>query len=255
MDDAMTAESPVLLEERHGGVVVLTMNRPERHHALNRALSAALAEAVQRVSADPEARVIVLTGSGEKAFCAGADMVEASGADGAPAASGPRANPSQAISESPIPVIAAVNGYCYGGGARLAIECDLRIASDTATFRIPGAEYGLIVAAATLPRLVGAAKAKELLFTTRRIDAAEALRCGLVTEVYPQAELLPAVMEMAQVIAGYSAEAVRGAKAVVDAATLVDQAVQLEADLNGRLRGSPDQAQRFRSATKRVTGR
>jgi len=252
----MTGESPVLLEERHGGVVVLTMNRPERHHALNRALSAALAEAVRRVSADPEARVIVLTGSGDKAFCAGADMVEASGADPSqPVPEGPRANPAQAISESPIPVIAAVNGYCYGGGARLAIECDLRIASDTATFRIPGAEYGLIVAAATLPRLVGAAKAKELLFTTRRIDATEALRCGLVTEVHPQAELLPAVMEMAQVIAGYSAEAVRGAKAVVDAATLVDHAVQLEADLNGRLRGSPEQTQRFRSATKRVTGR
>ena len=252
----MADASPVLLEERHGGVVVLTMNRPERHHALNRALSSALADAVRRVSADPEARVIVLTGSGEKAFCAGADMVEASGADGAQSAPEmPRANPAQAISESPIPVIAAVNGYCYGGGARLAIECDLRVASDTATFRIPGAEYGLIVAAATLPRLVGAAKAKELLFTTRRIDAAEALRCGLVTEVHPQADLLSAVMEMAQVIAGYSAEAVRGAKAVVDAATLVDHAVQMEADLNGSLRGSPDQTQRFRSATKRVTGR
>ena len=253
----MTAEAPVLLEERHGGVLLLTMNRPERHHALNRALQAALVDAVERANEDPAVRVIVLTGSGEHAFCAGADMVEASGVEGgdAPRPAGPPPSASKAISETPLPVIAAVNGYCYGGGARLAIECDLRIASDTATFRIPGAEYGLVVAASTLPRLVGAAKAKELLFTTKRIDAAEALACGLVNEVHPQTELLPRVLEMAQTIAGYSADAVREAKRVIDAATLSDEARALEDDVNRRLRGSPEQTARFRDATRRVTGR
>jgi len=249
----------LVLQERHGPVLLLTLNRPERHHALNVALSAELEAAVGAAEADEGVRAIVLTGGGERAFCAGADMLEASGAE-RPAAepAPPRSNAGGAIgaiAATPIPVIAAINGYCYGGGARLAIACDILLASETATFRLPGSEYGLVVAAATLPRLVGAARAKELIFTARRFDAAQALAYGLVQAVYPREELLPAALEMAQSIAGHSAAAVRAAKRVIDAATLVDEAQRLEAEVNRTLRGSPEQTERFRDATRRVTGR
>ena len=249
----MNGDTPVLLEERRGPVVLLTMNRPERHHALNAALAAALDDAVERAEADEAVRAIVLTGSGTKAFCAGGDMLEMSGVERREQPA-PRRSVTR-IHTTPLPVIAAVNGYCYGGGARLAIACDIRLASENATFRLPGSEYGLVVAAATLPRLVGAAKAKELIFTARRFDAAEALACGLVNAVYPQEDLLPAALAMAEQIAGMHTEAVRAAKRVIDAATLPEEAVRLENEANRELRGSPEQTARFRDATRRVTGR
>jgi enoyl-CoA hydratase/carnithine racemase len=245
--------SPLVLAERHDAVLVLSLNRPERHHALNAALNSALAEAIEVAEAAPDVRAIVLTGSGSRAFCAGADMLEASGLE-RPAPGNPR----QAIARvagTPLPVIAAVNGYCYGGGALLAISCDIRLASDTATFRLPGSEYGLVVGAATLPRLVGAARAKDLIFTARRIDAAEAFAYGLVTAVHPPEELLPAAIEMARTIASHSSTAIRAAKRVIDAATLSAAALALETEANRELRGSPEQVTRFRAATERVTGR
>ena len=250
----MNGDAPVLLEERRGPVLLLTMNRPERHHALNTALTAALEDAVERAEADEGVRVIVLTGSGTKAFCAGGDMLEMSGVERREQPPAPRRSVTR-FNTTPVPVIAAVNGYCYGGGARLAIACDIRLASENATFRLPGSEYGLVVAAATLPRLVGAARAKDLIFTARRFDAAEALAWGLVNAVYPQEELLPAALAMAEQIAGMHAGAVRAAKRVIDAATLPEEAVRLENEANRELRGSPEQTTRFRDATRRVTGR
>jgi enoyl-CoA hydratase/carnithine racemase len=251
----MMKSSPLVLEERHGSVLLLSLNRPERHHALNHALGQQLEEAVARAEADADVRAIVLTGSGDRAFCAGADMVESSGLDGAPARPGGAGPAIARIASTPLPVIAAVNGYCYGGGAALATACDIRLAAESATFRLPGVEYGLVVAAATLPRLVGAAKAKELIFTARRFDAAEALACGFVNAVYAQRELLPAALAMAQSIAANSAAAVRASKRVIDAATLSDAARALELEANRELRGSPEQVSRFRAATQRVTGR
>ena len=159
------------------------------------------------------------------------------------------------LTDTPLPVIAAINGYCYGGGARLAIACDIRLASNTATFRLPGAEYGLVVGAATLPRLVGAAKAKELIFTARKIDAAEALSCGLVNSIHEPDQLMAAAMEMAETIAKQSAGAIRESKRAIDAATLSDEATEIENQANRELRGSPEQVARFRSATQKVTGR
>jgi enoyl-CoA hydratase/carnithine racemase len=251
----MSDEGPLVLEERHGAVVVLTLNRPERHHALSRALSEQLEAGIARAEADGDVRAIIITGSGTKAFCAGGDMLEMSGVEPGAAPAGPPPNPTGRIGKSPLPVIAAINGVCYGGGARLAIACDIRLASETATFRLPGSEYGLVVAAASLPRLVGAAKAKELIFTARKFDAADALACGLVTGVYRPVELLPAALAMAETIAGHSAAAISAAKRVIDAATLSDAATVMENEANRTLRGSPEQVARFRSATQRVTGR
>ena len=251
----------LVLEERHDHVLALSLNRPRRHHALNRALVGRLAQALQAAEADDDVRVVVLTGTGSKAFCAGADMLEVSGVE--PSATPPSArqptgaagNAYAALAAMSCPVIAAVNGYCYGGGAHLAIGCDIRLASTTATFRLPGAEYGLVVAAAALPRLVGAAKAKELIYTTRRFDAAEAHAWGLVSTVHEPDDLMPAALEMAAQIAGNSPAAVQASKAVIDAATLSDEADALELDYNRKLRGSPEQSKRFRDATRRVTGR
>jgi enoyl-CoA hydratase len=106
-----------------------------------------------------------------------------------------------------------------------------------------------------LPRLVGAARAKELIFTARKFDAAEAFAYGLVSAVHPQGELLQQAWKMAETIAGHSSEAVRETKRVIDAATLSEAAEKMENDANRRLRGSEDQVARFRAATQRVTGR
>ena len=254
-------ESPVL-EERRGGrgdVLLLTLNRPERHNAMNAALNHVLGDAVRRAEAEAEGvNVIVLTGAGEKSFCAGGDILEMSGVEqnSVPLPPpGERLSGTEELAKTPVPVIAAINGYCYGGGARLAIACDIRLASETATFRLPGAEYGLVVGAATLPRLVGASKAKEWIFTARKFDAEEALAAGLVSSLYAPEELLPAALEMAEVIAGHSVASVRESKRVIDLATLSDEASAAEVAANLELRGSEEQTARFREATKRVTGR
>ena len=251
---AGVADAGVLIEERRGDVLLLTMNRPERHNALSAALNHALGDAVRRADS-AEAKVIVLTGAGPKAFCAGGDMLEMSGVEQAAPPPADRANGSAELSRTPLPVIAAINGYCYGGGARLAIACDIRLASETATFRLPGAEYGLVVAAATLPRLVGASKAKEWIYTARKFDAAEALSAGLVSSLHAPDDLLPVALEMAELIAGHSQQSVRESKRVIDLATLSDEAEAAELQANGRLRGSEAQTARFREATRNVTGR
>ncbi|GMU40041.1 MAG: enoyl-CoA hydratase [Chloroflexota bacterium] len=249
--------APVLLEERHGDVLLLTLNRPHRLNALNAVLHHYLGAAIARA---PEAgvRVIVITGSGEKSFCSGGDMTEMAGLEQDANPLPPREerkNGTVELGTTPLPVIAAINGYCYGGGLRLAVGCDIRLAADHATFRIPGAEYGLVVAAATLPRLVGTSRAKDWIYTARTFEAREALESGLVSGLFPGDALLPAAMEMAQTIAAHSAEAVQGAKRVIDMATLDDAAREEEEAINRRLRGSQEQSARFRDATRRVTGR
>ena len=253
----MSTSEPLIIEERRGGVVCIALNRPERHHALSAALSDAAGDALLRASEDPEVGAVILTGTGEKAFCAGGDMLEMSGVEEAqaPARSRGAGGLFGVLSRMQQPVIAAVNGYCFGGGARLAVGCDIRIASTNATFRLPGSEYGLVVAAATLPRLVGAARAKDLIFTARKFGAQEAFEYGLVTAVHEPAELMDAAWAMGETIASMSPSAVQEAKRVIDAATLSEEAGRMEDEANRKLRGSPEQVARFRDATKRVTGR
>ena len=246
-----------LRSRRQGDVLVLEMHRPERHHALNFELASALTEAIDGAEQDDSVRVIVLTGTGEKAFCAGQDMLEASGIE-ADVRPGGKTSAYLAIDRfhrARLPIIAAVNGYCYGGGAALAIACDIRLASERATFRLPGAEYGLVVGAASLPRLIGAAKAKELIFTARKFAADEALRCGFVNQVIPGDQLMASALEMAEQIAANSPIAVRESKRVIDMATVEPAAFQTEDEINSRLRGSDEQSQRFMQATRKVTGR
>lgn len=253
----MTDSQAVVLYERRGDVALVTLNRPHRHNAINAALNHFLGAAIRRAEAEDVA-VVVLTGAGEKAFCAGGDMLEMSGVE-------PGAEPLPAredrldgydvLTDTPLPVIAAINGYCFGGGARLAVSCDIRLAAEHASFRLPGVEYGLVVTAAMLPRLVGTSKAKEWIYTARRFEAAEALAAGLLSAVYPADALLPAALAMAQTIASHSRGAVRESKRVIDAATLHGEAVAMEEAANRVLRGSAEQTARFRDATRKVTGR
>src|SRR3989454_5562665 len=185
-----------ILLERDGHVAAIRLNRPEKHNAINAEMSAELIECLDALEADDNVRVIVLTGAGEKAFCAGADMAEAVGTAG-DSRRDAAARAAIRLLRVRKPTIAAVNGYAYGGGAGFSIYCDIRICSEAAEVRFVGATYGLVVGASQLPRIVGQAIAKELLFTARVIDSYEALRIGLANRVVPHADLSRVVREMA----------------------------------------------------------
>ena len=248
-----------VIVENSGAVGIVRLNRPEKHNALNARLSHELIAALDQLEADDAVNVIVLTGAGEKAFCAGADMAEAVGPDSSGNASdggapGPPAEAVARVLRTRKPIIAAVNGYAYGGGAVLAINCDIRIASENARFRFVGASYGLVVGAFQLPRIVGAPLAKELIFTARTVDAQEALRIGLANRVVPLEELEGTVAEMAQAIASHSRAAVMASKEVIDIATSNRQALRREVEENVQLRRSEEHRARFRAAAQRVTG-
>jgi enoyl-CoA hydratase len=240
--------------ERDGGVGVVRMLRPDKHNAFNRELDTAVAAALGELDADPEISVAVLTGSGA-AFSAGADMNEAVEAIEGKGRTEGMAQVYAACVTFSKPLIAAINGLCYGGGAMVAILCDIRLASDTAAFRFPGAAYGLVVGGSQLPRIVGAPRAKELMFTSKVVRADEALRIGLVNHVYPIAELHAAAMEMARDIAANSQPALIATKAVVDLATGSADAAAAEGEWNHRLRTTPEHHARFRAAAERVAKR
>ncbi len=243
-----------LVVDRLGPIATVRLNRPEKHNALNAALCHELIDGLDALEADGSVRVIVLTGAGEKAFCAGADMAEAIAAGGDARDREAPARAAARLLRVGKPVIAAVNGYAYGGGALLAINCDIRVASENARFRFMGASYGLVVGASQLPRIVGAPPAKELIFTARTIDAVEALRIGLANRVVPLDQLEPTVMEMARAIAENSPAAVQASKEVIDIATANKDAARREMEHNIQLRQSEEHRERFRAAAERVTG-
>ncbi len=185
----------VLNTERVGSTLVLTLNRPEAMNALSSALVQALTEQIDAAAAVADIRSIVITGAGEKAFCAGTDLKErrtlSAKQKWAQSRGGWHLN--QAIHRSPKAVVAAIGGWCLGGGFELALYCDLRIAADDARFGWPEMTLGAYPgsgAALMLPRLIGPAQAKLLFFTARRIDAAQAQQIGLVQAVVSRAELL-----------------------------------------------------------------
>jgi enoyl-CoA hydratase len=253
--------SSTVLCDREGPVAIVRLNRPEKHNAVNRELATALAETFEQLEEDDSVLVTIITGAGDRAFCAGADMnersesLESRDADSPPVRREPRADGIGAIARSAKPTIAAINGYAYGGGARLALGADIRIASTAAKIRFVGASYGLVVCGATLPLLVGPARAKELIFSTRVVEAEEAERIGLVNRVVTPEQLIPEALALANQIAANSQGAVRSAKRVIDAATYVEGAQSLETDLNAELSTSRENSQRFLDATARITGR
>ncbi len=229
------------------GVATLTIDRPARLNALNTRTIEELHEAVGSVADDTEVRVVILTGAGEKAFVAGADITELRDLD-APGAERYATRGQQLmwrLENLGKPVIAAINGYALGGGLELAMSCTFRYASDQARLGLPECTLGLIPGfggTQRLPRLVGRGKAAELILTGAQLTAAEAFQLGLVEKVVPAAELLEAVHKVAGTIASRSRVSVRGAlKAVSEGANLPpDGGCRLEAALFGVVCGSAD---------------
>jgi enoyl-CoA hydratase len=216
-----------ILLEVEESVAVLTFNRPKVLNALNPALLDEVADAVAKVSVDANVRVLVLTGAGEKAFVAGADISEF-----------PKMNPLQArafaekgqnlffaLEGLPIPVIACVNGFALGGGCELAMSCDFIYASDKAKFGQPEINLGIIPGfggTQRLARLVGRAKAKELCMTGEMIDAQQAKELGLAAKVFPADQLVEETMKVAKLLASRSRVALRAIKQIVDRGMDVD---------------------------------
>ena len=200
--------------DRDGAVAVLTVTRPAVLNALNDATISELEGAVSRLAADDEVRAVILTGAGDKAFVAGADIRELAALTPVTAeALAARGHAlCHAIARMGKPVIAAINGYALGGGCELAMACTLRIAADTAKLGQPEISLGLLPGyggTQRLPRLVGAGRALEMMLTGASIDADEAWRIGLVNRVVPRDELLPRTLELAQRIAAQAPVAVR----------------------------------------------
>lgn len=210
-----------ILFDVHDQVALVTLNRPKSLNALNPETLDELKRAVDQVREDDGLRVLVLTGAGEKAFVAGADISEF-----------PKMNPLQArlfaqkgqdvffaLEELPKPVIACVNGFALGGGLELAMSCDFIYASEKAKFGQPEINLGIIPGfggTQRLARLVGRAKAKELCMTGEMIDAATALQWGLVAKVFPAENLLEETLKTARTLASKSALALRAIKYVID---------------------------------------
>jgi enoyl-CoA hydratase len=228
-------------------VAVLTIDRPDAMNALDVPTLSALRDALNDAAADEEVRVVVLTGAGEKAFAAGADIKYMSGLDVGQAKEwGALGHDCTRLLETiPQPTIAAVNGFALGGGCELALACDLRYASSSARLGQPEINLGIIPGwggTQRLARVCGVGVAKELILTGRLVDAEEALRIGLVSAVHEPAELLVRTMETARLLASKSPIALRAAKAAVNRALGGDHAANLEAEADafGELFSSED---------------
>lgn len=195
-----------ILYEKRGEVAILTLNRPQALNALDRQTLRSMADMIDVALADALVKCLVLTGVGEKSFAAGGDIGEMMALSAAEAEdfiiSGQAVM--DRVENCPLPVIAAVNGFALGGGCELALCCDIRLASPNAVFGQPELGLGIIPGYGGIPRLVrtvGLAKAKEICFRGQPIKAAQALRIGLVKDVFPQEELLAAGLAMATIIA------------------------------------------------------
>jgi enoyl-CoA hydratase len=229
------------------GTATITFNRPKALNALNQALLAELSQALDDIAADEDVRVLILTGAGEKAFVAGADIGELATFTALQAKVFSRAGHAiiAKLQELPIAVIAAVNGFALGGGSEIALACDFIYAAEGAKFGLPEITLGLIPGfggTQRLPRLVGANRAKELIFTGKMISASEAAQIGLVNRVVPPPELMGEVLKTARAIAAKGRVALRAAKQAVNHGLNTDLATgcTLETDAFALTLASPD---------------
>lgn len=210
------------LIRRERNVVKVVVNRPEKQNAFKAAMWMELANIIKEIEGDPDVKVIVITGAGEKSFVAGADISEMT-EDYPPHVNGkmisPVASAMRVVEDVRKVVIAMINGYAIGGGCEIAIACDLRIAADSAQIGITSAKIGICLGFESIKRLVGLvgpSKAKDILFTGRLVSAREALSIGLVDYVVPKKELEPFTMEFAREIIQNAPLSVLGAKKTIN---------------------------------------
>jgi enoyl-CoA hydratase len=224
--------------EIEDGVAVVTMNRPQALNAFNSEQLDLLGAAFNALGQDRSVRAVILTGAGDRAFAAGADIKEM--VDLTPAGGLAFGRKGQALTSAierlPQPVIAAVNGYAFGGGCELAVACDIRLAAENARFAQPEVSLGIPPGwggTQRLPRLIGPGLAAEMIYTGRQVPADEAHRIGLVNAVHPLDKLMPAAREMAAQIARNSPAAVRASKSLMALAFTGDPAAGLAAEVAG----------------------
>jgi enoyl-CoA hydratase/carnithine racemase len=239
MDPSAAGASPLVLIDRRERAAFVTMNRPEAANALSKGLVTALERAFielgQNVKDGADLRAVVLTGAGERAFCAGADLKErrTMSLDDTRAFLTDLGAALDELARFPAPVIAAMNGVAFGGGLELALACDLRLAADGIEMGLLEVRLGIIPGAGgtqRLARVAGTAIAKELIFTGRRIPAARAAELGIVTRVVAPSELAAAAEKLAAEVAECAPLAVAAAKRAIDggAALALDAALALE---------------------------
>ena len=243
----MEAEYATIIYEKDGNAAWITLNRPDVLNAQSDELRAEVTQALERAGLDDEVYVVVLTGAGEKAFSAGADISQFPSrypVDVITAKA--RRRPYETIREMPKPVIAAVNGLALGGGCELVLACDLVVAADTAKFGQPEIRVGVIPGCGgtqVLPRLMGEKRAKELIFTGRMMDAGEALGYGIVNRVVPLAELREATQQLVSDLLRNSPAILKLAKIAVNKSleTPLSVGMSYERDLFALCFGTEDQ--------------
>ncbi len=249
---------PVVLYERREQIGILTVSRPQALNALNSEVVAALHTRLDEI-ATSDIRCLIVTGEGEKSFVAGADIAEMKDLSPSEAAAFSRAG-GEAMAKLealPMPTIAGVNGFALGGGCELALACDIRIASEKASFGLPEVGLGILPGyggVQRLARVAGIAKAKELAFTAGRIKADEAFAIGLVNAVCPPEELMGRCLAMAETIAANAPLGVRGAKQVANASVgrPLSEANGLEAEPFARCFGTNDQRMAMRAFVEKT---
>ena len=244
------SDSSRILSERRGDVLLVTLNAPERRNAIDQAMVDGLHRVLDEYWHDESLAALVITGAGEKAFAAGADIAQLRARTARDAQKAINSGIFNRIEEFPAPVIAAVRGFALGGGCELAIACDLRVVGESARFGQPEVKLGIIPAAGgtyRLPRLVGLGVARELVYTGRMVDAQEALRLGLANVVVPDAEVVARALAMADEIAQNGRLAVRGAKRALNALSRPGQenAVAFESSVQAVLFDSDDKKARM----------
>ncbi len=236
-----------LLYEKEGRIVTITLNRPEAHNAFDPQQFEEFSQACIKYRDDPDAWVAIITGAGDKAFCSGADLGKTVSDS---IESGELEKPPNIMRGMDImkPFIAAINGMALGGGLELAIACDIRIAAENVALGLPEVKWSVLPGLGgtqRLPRLIGRAKAAEMLMLGNTIKAEEAQRIGLVTTVVPQAELMPTAMKWAQQICQNGPLAVRAIKECLTygADKPLEEGLTMEWSVLERLLASEDAAE------------
>jgi enoyl-CoA hydratase/carnithine racemase len=229
----------ILLEEERNDVLLLTLNRPEARNALSGQLAERLAAKLESIADRRDLRAVIITGSGDKAFCAGADLKERRdmNADQKWAQRGKLWRVNMLLWRAAQPVIAAVNGFCMGGGFEMALFSDFRIAVPEAVFSFPEMSLGAYPGAGgpiALPRLIGRARAKEILFSARRVTAGEALELGIIEDVVPGADLQDRAFALANSFKASSPRGVAGVKRLINLGA--DLSIDMAGDLNDAIR-------------------